>query len=324
MRNIMSILCFLSLLSCKKTEEDINVKSKEITLNKEWQGDIAISDLDFANSIYPTCRVSGDFFERSGEQMEADKTECILSKIKFDYEKLESVKARVSAGKINSKTEVFIKTTKPKPIEGASLPHQATLYVEVNNKVTDSMIIYHSINFDMALEVSQRYYYLNKDMIYLLDFFENESGSGAKKWAQYKINTSGKIILVKQKIFSPEDFDDSREASEAENDMAEEVDRSWNGSYHAEGSNGTLFDITINWLDDISLTITEDGIKNSYPNLKAMKMGDEKIKINYDLSLSDEMGVIYIKKKENGFYISGSPIFPILPGADEMPLDKIR
>jgi len=240
-----------------------------------------------------------------------------LSKIKFDYEKLSSLKSIASLGSINSTTTLFIKTTKPNNTENADIYHQATLYVEINKKITDSIVIYHSINFSEALTVRERNYYVDKDNIYILDIAEDESGASVEKWSQSKINSSGKIISVKRNIFSTDNS----------NKIIETKDSLWNGTYYFEALNRdnakTIFEITINSLDDISVNVTEEGIKNKYSNIKAEKVDNGKIKINYDTS-SDDMGTIYIEKSDNEFYISGNPIYFINPGNNEMSLKKIK
>ena len=69
--------------------------------------------------------------------------------------------------------------------------------------------------------------------------------------------------------------------------------------------------------------MTEEGITNNYSSLKAAKIDNEKIRIDYDSS-SDDMGTVYIEKSDDRFYISGNPIYFINPGNNEMPLKKIK
>jgi len=101
----------------------------------------------------------------------------------------------------------------------------------------------------------------------------------------------------------------------------------WKGEYHFEASNRdeakTIFNITINSLEDISIDITEEGTTNKYSNLRSEEVNTQKIKIKYDDS-SDEMGVIYIEKSDDNYFISGNPIYFINPGNNEMPLQKIK
>ena len=99
----------------------------------------------------------------------------------------------------------------------------------------------------------------------------------------------------------------------------------WKGKYHFEASNRdeakTIFNITINSLEDISMDITEEGTTNKYSKLRAEEVNPQKIKIKYDDS-PDEMGVIYIEKSDDNYFISGNPIYFINPGNNEMPLQK--
>lgn len=101
----------------------------------------------------------------------------------------------------------------------------------------------------------------------------------------------------------------------------------WKGEYHFEASNRdeakTVFNITINSLEDISIDVTEEGTTNKYSKLKAEEVNHQKIKIKYDDS-SDEMGIIYIEKSDDNYFISGNPIYFINPGNNEMPLQKLK
>jgi len=101
----------------------------------------------------------------------------------------------------------------------------------------------------------------------------------------------------------------------------------WKGEYHFEASNRdeakTIFNITINSLEDISIDITEEGTTNKYSKLRAEEVNTQEIKIKYDDS-PDEMGVIYIEKLDDDYFISGNPIYFINPGNNEMALQKIN
>ena len=318
MKNLIFILCFLSIFSCKKSQENISKPISNIAvLDKQWQGDLLISDLSFINSIDASCKLNTPFFDRSEKQINDDNSKCALSKIKFDYEKLNSLKNKTSIGKINPQTELFLKATKPQNDENADIYNQATLYVEVNKKTTDSIVIYHTVNFSEALTAKERSYYINNENIYLLDIVEDESGSSVEKWSKNKINSSGKIILETHKLFS----------SIASNNSEKTKDDTWKGMYYFEASNRdeakTIFEININSLDDISINVTEDGTKTNYSHQKAEKIDSEKIKIAYDSS-SDDMGTIFIEKSDRQYFISGNPIYFINPGNNKMPLKKIK
>ncbi|THV61887.1 hypothetical protein [Chryseobacterium candidae] len=101
----------------------------------------------------------------------------------------------------------------------------------------------------------------------------------------------------------------------------------WKGEYYFEASNRdeakTVFNITINSLEDISIDVTEEGTTNKYSKLNAEEVNHQKIKIKYDDS-SDEMGIIYIEKSDDNYFISGNPIYFINPGNNEMPLQKLK
>ncbi|RXM49968.1 MULTISPECIES: hypothetical protein [unclassified Chryseobacterium] len=100
----------------------------------------------------------------------------------------------------------------------------------------------------------------------------------------------------------------------------------WKGNYHFEALNRdqikTSYDITIISLNDISIQINDDGDKVSYSHIKAEVLNDDNIKLAFDPSLEDEMGIIYIEKSDDTYLISGYPIYFINPGNNEMPLIK--
>ncbi|GAA5084048.1 hypothetical protein GCM10023210_03410 [Chryseobacterium ginsengisoli] len=102
----------------------------------------------------------------------------------------------------------------------------------------------------------------------------------------------------------------------------------WNGKYFLKSTNrdniNTIYNITINSLENISIKINEDKNEYNYSNLKAEKLNNTKIKIIYNPSSEDEMGTIYIEKLDSDYFISGNPIYFINPGNNEMPLEKIK
>lgn len=319
MKNLIILLAFLSLLSCKKEKDSISNQTilKNINLNPNWIGDKNISDFNFINSINSSCKLNSSFFNRSEKQIKEDNLKCVLSKIKFDYSKLDSLKNKVSIGKLNNETELLIKNTYPKSKENADLYYQTTLYTEKNNKYSDSLIIYQSINYSEALTVKIRHYYIDKNKIYLLDVIEDESGASVEKWIEYQIENNGKIVLTTQKVFPMITKTDPIQ-----------IDKNyWKGNYHFEATNRdnakTVYDININSLNDILININEGGIKNKYSKVKAEEVSDEKIKINFDPSLED-MGIIYIEKSDSKYLISGNPIYFINPGSDSMSLKKLK
>ncbi len=210
--------------------------------------------------------------------------------------------------------------TEPNNIENADLYNQATLYVEKNKKMIDSIVIYRSINFSEALVVKERkyflsydkIYFLSYDKIYLLDTVEDESGTIVDKWSLFKINESGKIILLEEK--------------EIPAIVIENIEKNnWKGEYNFEAKNKddikTTFNIKINTLNDIEIIINDDGTISKYTNINGQEVNNNKIKIVYNNS-EDEMGIIFLEKVKNGYLISGNPIYFINPGSNEMPIQK--
>ncbi|MFC0427618.1 hypothetical protein [Chryseobacterium scophthalmum] len=105
-------------------------------------------------------------------------------------------------------------------------------------------------------------------------------------------------------------------------------DKEWSGNYSFSAKNRddlkTSFNINIIKLDNITVKyISDDGKPEIYKNLKSNFVQKNKIKINFNPKY-EEMGIIYIEKVENEYYISGSPIYFINPGNDEMPLRKVK
>lgn len=97
-------------------------------------------------------------------------------------------------------------------------------------------------------------------------------------------------------------------------------------SFSSENKDGliTSFDINIIKLDDITVIYVSDGEKpKTFKKLKSRLIQKNKIEINFNPQYK-EMGIIYIEKKDEEYFISGSPIYFINPGNNEMPLKKIK
>lgn len=107
-----------------------------------------------------------------------------------------------------------------------------------------------------------------------------------------------------------------------------DINKIFEGVYNFEASNKdkakTIFDIIIKSINDISININDDGSKENYTHIKGEKINDNKIKIIYNNTLEDDMGVIFLEKKGEYFYISGNPIYFINPGNNEYKLKKIK
>ncbi|MEP6803044.1 MAG: ankyrin repeat domain-containing protein [Flavobacterium sp.] len=106
------------------------------------------------------------------------------------------------------------------------------------------------------------------------------------------------------------------------------TDQIFKGVYNCEVKNRdnivTIFNINIKSIDNILVKINEGGSKENYSNIIGDKVSDNKIKILYNKNYEDEMGVIFIEKRERHFYISGNPIYFINPGNKEYEIKKIE
>ena len=75
--------------------------------------------------------------------------------------------------------------------------------------------------------------------------------------------------------------------------------------------------INIIKLDDITVIYVSDGEKpETFKKLKSRLIQKNKIEINFNPQYK-EMGIIYIEKKDEEYFISGSPIYFINPGNNE-------
>lgn len=106
------------------------------------------------------------------------------------------------------------------------------------------------------------------------------------------------------------------------------INQVFNGKYYFEAINRdnvkTIFDLNIKSIDNIIVNINEDGSKENYLNVRGEKVTDNKIKIVYNKTYEDEMGVIFLEKRSDYFYISGNPIYFINPGNKEYEIKKFR
>lgn len=194
------LVCFSALLSCKKvTDKSTKIVSDQVYINNQWSGDKLISDLGFVDQINISCLLTSPYFDRSEEEVKQDDLKCILSKINFDYSKLDSLREKKIIGHLNDNLELYIKKTIPENLENADIYNQVSLFIKKDEVITDSIAIYESINYIEALTVKQLYYYINNNKIFLLSLLDDESGSSVKSWAEYYVDDSGKIKLVKNK-----------------------------------------------------------------------------------------------------------------------------
>lgn len=188
------------MFSCKKiTNKSDKINSNQVSINNQWNGDKLISDLDFVSQINTSCLLTSSYFNRSEEEVKQDNLKCVLSKINFDYSKLDSLKGRRIIGNLNNSLDLYIEKTTPRNLENADIYNQVTLFIKKDKIIMDSIVIYESINYIDALTVKQLYYYIDNNKIFLLNLSEDESGSSVNDWSEYYVNESGKIKLVKNK-----------------------------------------------------------------------------------------------------------------------------
>lgn len=105
-------------------------------------------------------------------------------------------------------------------------------------------------------------------------------------------------------------------------------EKDWIGTYHFSARNRdgmkTSFDIQIIRLDNITVKYMSDEDRPEiYKNIRSKFVTKDKISIPFSPK-DKEMGIIYVEKLDNEFYISGSPIYFINPGSDDLPLKKVK
>lgn len=105
-------------------------------------------------------------------------------------------------------------------------------------------------------------------------------------------------------------------------------EKEWIGNYHFSARNRdglkTSFDINISKLNNITVKYVSDEDKvKIYKNIKGKFIQKDKISIAFSPK-DQEMGIIYVEKLDDEFFISGKPIYFINPGNDDLPLKKIR
>lgn len=195
MKKYIIFFSIFLLISCKQNaQEKVQIDDKFI-INDLWTGDSLISNRDFINSINSSCKIRGTFFNRSANEIKDDDSKCALSKISFEYDKLDTVE-KVFIGK-NNKINLLFKKTLSKKINNSDPYHEVTLFSVKDNLPVDSIVIYRTANFSDALITDTRYFYIKKEKIYLLDITVDEAGTRIESWQSYDINkNSGKINLI--------------------------------------------------------------------------------------------------------------------------------
>ncbi len=320
MRKII-LITLLVFVSCKQESGNkISNKSantlttNEIKLDSLYEGDYLISDGKFVNSINDACKINGVFFGRSKEQLEKDNKNCSLSKIVYDYEKLEEIgKNKIIIQKSND-FQLFLNKVESKNDNESNSVFEIKLFVVRNNSITDSIIYYRSINYGEALVTENRYFYLKSENLYLLDIVNEEVGSHVESYSKYKINkNTGKINLEKELIKKQ----NINSVQISNNDS-----KNWIGQYLFETTDrdnlSNSYLITVKNLDDINVKFTLDDSNKTYD--AKCKINDNKIEISFN----NNEDIIYIEKTDNNYYVSGIPIAEINPGNDSFPIKKIK
>lgn len=294
--NILLIIILTCIFSCKK--DTIEVKSKiEVndtlkTIKLPLTSEILVYDKKDKNGYFIY-----------------DKT--------FKKGKIVSGFSRIY-GKYVLKKNLDILVIEKKPSDDEHTEPLVILYAVNNNKKIDSLTIYETIEWEgsytkrFKINSKSEISIINESKGYDFDDEEKDTIIVDKKNEFYKINDFGKFIKT-------DNSDDN--ALPIKNNI-------WKGTYLFEASNKddikTSFEILINSLEDISLTFIEGNDKFVYKSLKSEKINDKKIKIIYNPSYEDNMGIIYIEKLDDQYYISGNPIYFINPGTSEGMLKKIK
>lgn len=84
------------------------------------------------------------------------------------------------------------------------------------------------------------------------------------------------------------------------------------------------FEISIKWLDDIFVKyISDDNKLEIYNYIVGELINLEKLKINFNINY-DEMGIIFLEKEKDEFFILGELIYFINSGNDNVLIKKIE
>ncbi len=307
MKKIITLfLTAFSIVCCKNENNTIIEKEqdkKEINnkLVKISIGDSLISKLTFVNQISD----NSNKLQRSN-----------LSNIKYDFDKFTSWNENTIEKKEIG--NITLKLQKERVIK-----NDADIFVHIELKIfkegkqTDKLIVYKQENYAEAMVAVTQYFYVDNDLnLWTLEIEEEEDGIIVKSWNQYKIeNETGGIKLVKEIIKDNVVKDKNTKIG------------NWNGKYSFEKINRdelkTSFKIEIKDINSISIIyVSNDEKPETYKNLIAEKVDEDKIKIVFNTKYND-MGFIYIQQSGNEFIISGAPISSINPGNDEFPLHKL-
>lgn len=300
MKNLIILLYFLSLFSCKKenktvpdqTQDGIKIltlplDSKKISYNSKDKNGFFIYDKTFKKNAFSDAlsRVYGKISFNKNVDL------ILIERKAFDDEHTEPVITMYSFDNIKKQKIDSLDLYETMHSEGTA---EKRFIIDRNKKVS---IYYHSSGYDIGDD--------GKEILVT----ENTE-------TMYSISDTGKFTVSQTKNTAPQITP-----------VTETADHDhWEGTYHFEASNRdqikTRYDIVINSLHDISIRINDGGDKESYSHIEAEILNGDKIKLVFNPALEDEMGIIYIEKSDDTYLISGYPIYFINPGNNEMPLVK--
>lgn len=182
------------------------VVAQQDSFMKEYKGDILISDKSFLKKINETC-LTGDIFEQAPDQTTAERNKCVISKIKFKYDRLTNIGKIYPQSELdrneklylikNGDVNIYIDKTKHET-NGSHYSYDFTLVTEKENHPEDKMTLYIEDNDGDALLEKTQYYYIDENFnIWLILVTTDESGTKLKYWKKYNIDDkTAKFNLV--------------------------------------------------------------------------------------------------------------------------------
>jgi hypothetical protein len=290
--NVLVTIVLLCILSCKKNTLKANV---------EVVDSVKTISLPFTSELL--------------KYNKKDKNGYFIYDKSFKHNKMFNALSRIYGKYIlNGKVKVFIVERKSNDDEHNE--PLIVLYSFYDNKKMDSLIIYENVEWESSYK--KRFDIIKTNEVHI---FEESEGND--------FNDDGTEILIKDKSY--EIYNISQDGKFSKKTKSNLVNPSlennkWEGKYHFEAFNKdqikSSFDIIIKTLENISLTAIEGDDKETYSDLAAEKVAENKIKVTYNASYEDDMGIVYIEKEGSNYYISGNPIYFINPGTNEGTLVK--
>lgn len=333
MRVILIFFMFLSsAVRCISQESQFYSPSKKEKLSTEaYEVFRANKFLNFKDkdslieniedSVYKKTNLNTFFqHKKDWEKIQKEDTASYAKKdnAKYAYKNNTMIETYLEFGSYNVRKEIK-KVCNPKSFV---LLHEKKYFVGENYNRTESIVNEYD-NQNRVIKIIKRTEYSKKE--------NNEESIITVKYENNTVTISSKngtIVCEFIGVQSPskslvQDKSEDREGVKTTNSKTD----SWSGKYFFKRKNKdeleTSFSIKIKNLNDIAIIYIGDGEKaESYKNLKAEDIADDKIKIAFNKEY-DELGIIYIQKNDIQYVISGEPISNINPGNDEYPLKKM-